>query len=80
MTTKTIGIKEFRADISNYAKKARKGDVRYIVMNRNKPLFELKPFAENDGLEEIFMDIQKSKEDMRGGRLHSQGDILAEFS
>lgn len=80
MTTKIIGIKEFRADISNYAKKARKGDVRYIVMNRNKPLFELKPFSQNDGLEEIFMDIQKAKEDVKKGRVYSQDAIIAEFA
>lgn len=79
MTTKIIGIKEFRADISNYAKKARKGDVRYVVMNRNKPLFELKAFADDEKLERIFGDIQRAKEDVKKGRVYSQDDILAEF-
>lgn len=80
MTTKIIGIKEFRADIATYAKKAREGNVRYIVMNRNTPLFEIKPFAENEGLEEIFKDIQEAKNDAKTGRVHSQADILAEFA
>lgn len=80
MTTKIIGIKEFRSNIADYAKKARKGDVRYVVMNRNNPLFEIKPFAENDGLEEIFSDILQAKDDIEKGRVYSQDDILAEFA
>lgn len=80
MTTKTIGIREFRRDIANYVKKAQKGDVRYIVMNRNRPLFEIKAFAECEGLEEIFLDIQKAEEDVKMGRVYSEEDILAEFA
>ena len=80
MTTKIIGIKEFRADISNFAKKAKKGDVRYIVMNRNTPLFELKPFADNEGLESIFNEIQAAKSDIKKGNVYTQEDILAEFA
>ena len=80
MITKTIGIKEFRADIARFAKKACKGDAQYIVMNRNRPLFEIKAFAENEGLEKIFSDIIKAKEDIKKGNLYKQEDILAEFS
>ena len=80
MNTKVIGIKDFRANIADYAQKARKGDVRYIVMNRTKPLFEIKPFAENEGLEDIFLEIFKAIEDVKKGRVVSQGDILAEFA
>lgn len=80
MTTKIIGIKEFRADISNFAKKAKKGNVRYIVMNRNIPLFELKPFANNEGLENIFNEIKLAQNDVKKGNVYTQEDILAEFA
>ena len=80
MTTKIIGIKDFRTNISNYVKKARLGNVRYIVMNRNKPLFEIKPFSENEELENIFSDILKAKNDIKKGRLYSQDNILKEFA
>lgn len=80
MTTKTIGIKEFRANISDYAKKARTGDIRYVVMSRNKPLFELKSFEESAELEDIFSDILSAKDDIKKGKLYSQEDILAEFA
>lgn len=75
MTTKTVGIKEFRADIARFAKKARKGNVRYIVMNRNSPLFEIKPFAENEGLENVFADITAAEKEIKAGRVYSQEQI-----
>ena len=75
MTTKLIGIKEFRQNISDFAKRARKGDVRFVVMNRNKPLFELKPFAKDEEMENIFLDVIKAEKDVREGRVHSQEQI-----
>ncbi|MCK5096197.1 MAG: type II toxin-antitoxin system Phd/YefM family antitoxin [Candidatus Pacebacteria bacterium] len=80
MTTKLIGIKEFRQNISDFTQKAQKGNERYIIMNRNKPLFELKPFKEDQDLEDIFADIIVAKEDVKKGRVYSQEDILAEFA
>jgi hypothetical protein len=80
MATKLISTKDFRANMSAYAQKARKGGTRFIVMHRNSPLFELKPFAKDDGLDAIVADILAAKEDIKKGRLHSQADILAEFA
>ena len=80
MTTKLIGIKEFRQNISDFTQKAQKGNERYIIMNRNKPLFELKPFKDDQDLEDIFTDIIVAKEDIKKGRVYSQDDILAEFA
>lgn len=80
MSTKLIGVKEFRANISKYAQKARKGDVRYVVMHRNSPLFEVKPFEENEGLEAIFADIIAAEEDVKKGQLYTQEEIMAEFA
>jgi len=80
MNTKIIGIKDFRSNISNYVEKARKGDKRYVVMNRNKPLFEIKPFEKNKELEEVFYDILKAKDDIKNNRLYSQKDILRDFA
>jgi antitoxin (DNA-binding transcriptional repressor) of toxin-antitoxin stability system len=80
MTTKFIGVKEFRANIAQYAKRAQSGKTRFVVMHRNKPLFEVKPFAENEGLEAVFADILKAEEDVRKGRLYTQEEIMAEFA
>lgn len=80
MTTKTIGIKEFRANVSAFAKKAQKGDFRYIVMNRNKPLFELKPFKKNASIDSLLKDILEAQKDIEDGNLYSENDILKEFA
>ena len=79
MTTKTVGIKEFRANISKYVKEARKKDVQYIVMNRNHPLFEIKPFPENEGMEALFMDIVKAEKDIENGNVYTQEEVMTEF-
>ncbi len=79
MTTKTIGIKEFRANISDVVTKAQKGNVRYIVMNRNKPLFELKPFKKDATIDTLIEEINEARMDVKKGRLHSQSEVLKEF-
>lgn len=80
MNTKLIGIKEFRQNISGYVKKAQKGNVSYIVTNRNRPLFEIKPFAEDLELMDFFNDIMKAREDAKKGRLYTQEEVLARYS
>jgi len=80
MTTKLIGIKDFRQNISAYVKKAQKGNVRFVVTNRNAPLFEIKPFPEDLELMDFFNDIMKAREDAKKGRLYTQEEVLARFS
>jgi prevent-host-death family protein len=79
MTTKTIGIKEFRAHISDVVTRAQKGNVRYIVMNRNKPLFELKPFKKEATIDSLLEEIIEAQKDVKKGKLHSQEEVLKEF-
>ena len=64
MATKLIGIKEFRKNISGFARKAQNGESRYIIMNRNTPIFELKPFGKNTDLESVFMNIFKKNQNI----------------
>ena len=60
MATKLIGIKEFRKDISGFARKAQESGSRYVIMNRNTPIFELKPYGKNTDLESIFENQSKA--------------------
>lgn len=80
MNTTFVGIKEFRQDISGYAKKARNAKTRFVVVNRNKPLFEVTPFEEDETLGSLFNAIRAAKEDVRKGRVYTQDQILAEFA
>ncbi len=79
MDTKFIGIKDFRAHISEYAKRARKGDIRYIVVNRNKPIFEVTPFEENETLDSLFSDIVKAEHNIKDGRFYTHEEVLKEL-
>lgn len=79
MNTSFVGIKEFRANLTEYAKRARKGDTRYVIVNRNTPLFELTPFAEDETLDSFVADIVKAERDIATGRFVTHEDILKEL-
>jgi antitoxin (DNA-binding transcriptional repressor) of toxin-antitoxin stability system len=76
MNTKFIGVKDFRQNMSDYAKRARKGDSRYIVMNRNKPLFEIKAFADDEYLDSFVADIARAEADVAAGRVISHEALV----
>lgn len=79
MNTKFIGIKEFRQNIANYAKQARTANTRFVVVNRNKPLFEITPFTEEESLDSLFAALQAGRKDVAAGRVYSETDILTEL-
>ncbi len=79
MNTKFVGVKDFRQNMAAYAKKAQKKDTRYVVVNRDKPLFVIEPFDEDATLESFYNDIQKARADVEAGRVYSQKEILAKF-
>ncbi len=76
MTTKFIGVKDFRQNIAGYAKQAQKGKARLVVMNRNKPLFEVKPFEEDVYLDSFVANILKAEADVKAGRVHTHEEVL----
>ena len=76
MNTKFIGVKEFRQNISDYVKRARKGNERFVVMNRNKPLFEIKPFAEDEYLDSFVASILEAEADVATGRVISHSELV----
>lgn len=79
MNTKFIGVKDFRQNMADYAKKARNKTSRYIIVSRNIPLFELKPFDEDVTLDSFIASVIEGKKDLSEGRVRSQSDILAKF-
>jgi len=79
MTTKFIGIKEFRQNIADYAARARTGDVRFVVMNRTKPLFEIKPFADDVYLDDFIADVKQAEADVAAGRVYTQEQVRKEL-
>ena len=66
MTTKFIGIKEFRQNISKLAKRSIKNNQRLVVLNRNTPIFEVNPLSGADQtLESLALGIQQGLADAK---------------
>lgn len=76
MNTKFIGVKDFRQNISDYAKRAQSSRTRFIVMNRNKPLFEIKPFAEDEYLDSFVSSMIEAEADVVAGRVISHEHLV----
>ncbi|MEY3783887.1 MAG: hypothetical protein RLZZ230_209 [Candidatus Parcubacteria bacterium] len=79
MNTKFIGIKDFRQNIAEYAKKAQTQKARYVVMNRNKPLFEITPFEEDENYDSLYNAVMKAKADVAEGNYSTQEEVMKKF-
>jgi len=79
MNTKFVGIKDFRQNIAKYAEQARDGKARLVVMNRTKPLFEIKPFTDDVYLDEFVADIKQAEADVAAGRVYTQEEVRKEL-
>lgn len=76
MTTQFIGMKELRQNIAKVAKRAQQKNERYIVLRKNKPIFELRPFSLKERKrEEFFASIRAAEEDVKAGRIYTQDEI-----
>lgn len=80
MTTKFIGIREFRQNISELYKSAQKKDLRYVILNKNKPVFEVRPLSEKDAsLERLLAITQEARIDAKAGRVYSLESLEKEL-
>lgn len=76
MTTRFIGIKEFRANISKFAVQARKKQQRLILTRNQEPVFEMRPISKKDvTLEQLMKQIKKSEEEIRQGKFYTQAQM-----
>lgn len=85
MTTKLIGIREFRSKMAEYVRKAQKGDVRYIVMNRNQPFFEVRPLTpmgddEGEYTEEFINEIEEARKSVAEGKFSTLDEVEERLS
>ncbi|HEX9503220.1 MAG TPA: hypothetical protein VF974_02760 [Patescibacteria group bacterium] len=76
MTTKFIGVKEFRQNLAKIANNSRQNNQRLIILNRNVPIFEVRPLSHKDfTLESLALGIQQGLDDAKAGRVYSQAQI-----
>ena len=80
MTTKFIGVREFRQNISELYKTAQKKNIKYIVLNKNKPVFEVRSISEKDSsLEQLIAITTEARADSKAGRTYSLESIEKEL-
>ncbi|MBI5222150.1 MAG: hypothetical protein HY980_01490 [Candidatus Magasanikbacteria bacterium] len=76
MVTKLVGVKEFRQNIAGYHKQAVKNGWRFIVLNRNRPIFEVNPLNEKEAiLEKLVADVAEARQDYKAGRVYTPAQI-----
>ena len=80
MTTKLIGMKEFRANISAITKKARKGDIRFIVLRKNVPVLDVRAIDEKTfAFEKLAAEIKEARAQVKRGEFYTQEEVMKEF-
>ncbi len=80
MQTKLIGIRQFRQNMAKLYKQAKKNNWRYIVTNRNQPIFKVEPLGKQDStLEKLIEDIAEAREDVKKGRVYSIEEVRKEL-
>ena len=80
MVTKLIGIREFRQNITNLQKKALRNNWRFVVLNRNRPIFKVEPLSKKDAIiEKLVFDIKEAREDVKKGRIYDFEDVTKEL-
>lgn len=76
MNTKLIGVKEFRQNLAVIANLATKKNQRYIILRKNKPIFELRPISAKDlAREQFFSEIEEARADVKAGRVYTQAQV-----
>ena len=80
MTTKFIGMKDFRQNISGYTNEARIKNIRIIVMKKNVPVFEVNPIDEKEyAYLKLSEELSESEGQIKTGKSYTQEEVMAEF-
>lgn len=76
MTTKLIGIKEFRRNLTKFSKEAQTKKVCFIVMRHSEPVMKVLPMTRKElELEKLRADIAEARAQARRGEGYSSAEI-----
>ncbi len=76
MTTRFIGMKEFRQNMAKISEDAYKKNQRLVILRKNRAIFEIRPLSKEQAFEdEILLRVEEAKEDHKAGRTYSQTDV-----
>ena len=76
MTTRTIGIKEFRQNMTKLYRKGQKDQICYIVMNHQEPVMRVEPIDEDQLILEKYSEqIERGIRDAEQGKTISSAEL-----
>ncbi|MBI1812191.1 hypothetical protein HY285_00160 [Candidatus Peregrinibacteria bacterium] len=80
MTTKLIGMKEFRQNLSKLGKKSHAKKIRFIVMNHMVPIFKVEPMNEDDLIDELILEkygkeIEEALQQVKEGEVYTTEEV-----
>ncbi len=76
MTTKFVGLKDFRQNLTKYVDK----NVRLIVLKKNVPILEVNPIDEKEyAYMKLRKELDEAEQQIREGKFHSQEEVMKEF-
>jgi hypothetical protein len=80
MTTKFIGMKEFRQNMSQYTIQANKEKIRFIVLRKNVPVLEITPIDEKEYVyKKLSKELEESEKQIKEGKSYTQEEVMSEF-
>ncbi|MBI2426714.1 MAG: hypothetical protein HYV34_02610 [Candidatus Kerfeldbacteria bacterium] len=72
-TTRIIGLKEFRSNITSLWKEARKKKISYIVLNHSQPVLRVEPiFNDQASLDQLLADISEARKQVKEKKVISE--------
>ena len=76
MTTKFVGLKDFRQRMAWFSDQALRRKQRLIILKKNRPLFELRPIRDEESLEQRLLEsLKESRQDVTKGRVYSHKQV-----
>lgn len=80
MTTKFVGMKDFRQNMSRYTAQANSEKIKFIVLKKNVPVLEINPIDEKDyAYTKLSKELQESEQQIKEGKIYTQEEVMTEF-
>lgn len=80
MTTKFIGMKDFRQNMSKYTKESNEKNIQFIVLRKNVPVLEVNPINEKEyAYIKLSKELEESEKQIKQGEFYTQEEVMKEF-
>lgn len=80
MTTKFVGMKDFRQNMSQYTKQANSKKIKFIVLKKNIPVLEITPIDEKEYVyTKLSKELDESEKQIKEGKFYTQEEVMKEF-